>query len=255
MSLLKEELDLYSECFFLRSPHSVYKACISFCKRGDLPIADFVFHLHEDEVKHLNTMQYEKRINSYLLGRYCIKTSISNITNQYDLNKIIIKNGVFNQPIVISDSIANIQISLAHSNDMATAVAFDEMVLLGVDIEKKNQATAEVIAGELTQHEWSFSKPLIDLDESFLLLLWTVKESLSKILKTGLTLPLSILEVQSVDFKDGYYISAFSHFFQYNAISWIDMDYVFSMTYPKNLEIDLNIDRFKKKIRKYLYQC
>lgn len=238
-----------TESFSLMAPEITHKACINFCRWRDPSDQDPYTFLHDEEIKHLKTLQYERRINSYLLGRYSAKSAISGFISEPNLRKIHIKSGVFNQPVVMGDSIANIQVSLAHSDDLAAAAAFDEMIILGVDIEKINRNTASVVEGELTQRERDLARAIAQSDENFFLVLWTVKESLSKILKTGLTAPLHILEVNDTHIEDGCYMSTFSNFFQYHTISWIDVDYVFSMTYPKYLKMNVDINKLKNNIR------
>ncbi|TCS93643.1 4'-phosphopantetheinyl transferase superfamily protein [Hazenella coriacea] len=243
----------YTDNFVLKSSKENYKVYINFYKRGNGPIhCDNNDFLHEDEKKYFKTLVYERRINSYLLGRYSAKKAVSAFIEEDNLKKILIKNGVFNQPVVVCEPYSNIQVSLTHCEDLAAAAAFNDLLMIGIDIEKIQQSLHRGVEAELTQYEKELLHQVPCSYESFLLLIWTIKESLSKALKTGLTVSLSVLEVQSIEVNDGYYLSTFTHFDQYHTISFIVKDYAFSMTYPKNVEIDIDIYRIKQKVEKII---
>lgn len=197
------------------------KSCFPLVLNLSNQVPDIPF-LHEKEKQHLKGLTYERRIKSYLLGRYAAKQAVSQFVGVDDLTQIHIENGIFNQPIV---SGYDIQISLAHSDNLAVAIAFDPRVLIGIDVEKRNR----IVEFELTEDEQALGRDP--------LLLWTMKESLSKVLKTGLTVPLEILEVKEINEKQGMFSSTFTHFFQYQTLSWLWPDYAFSITYPKNTQI------------------
>lgn len=52
-------------------------------------------------------------------------------------------------------------------------------------------------------------------------LLWNIKESLSKIIKTGLMIDFKILELESIELENGYHVGYFKNFPQYKSVSLI----------------------------------
>jgi phosphopantetheinyl transferase (holo-ACP synthase) len=72
-------------------------------------------------------------------------------------------------------------------------------------------------------------------------LLWTMKESMSKILKTGLTITFNLLEIDTLN-KTGLTVTGtFTNFTQYKAIASHRTTYVCSVTVPRQTDVDLNI--------------
>ncbi|WP_315823365.1 4'-phosphopantetheinyl transferase superfamily protein [Paraflavitalea speifideaquila] len=65
-------------------------------------------------------------------------------------------------------------------------------------------------------------------------LVWTVKESLSKLIKTGLTMDAWMMEVKSIERVGDYFVSTFNHWLQYKSISFFCGAYVCSITLPRN---------------------
>ncbi|MCX7920824.1 MAG: 4'-phosphopantetheinyl transferase superfamily protein [Clostridia bacterium] len=243
----------YTDYLFLKLSGNTYKAYINFCKGGnDFSNKDPNSFLHHEEDKYLETLTYERRINSYLLGRYSVKKAVSALIGEDNLKKILIKNGVFNQPIVVCESYNNLQTSLTHCDDFAAAVAFDGMFIIGIDIEKINRRTYSGLESELTPYEKELAYRISYSYESFVVTIWTMKEALSKALKTGLTVPLSVLEVKSIEVNNGYLISTYTNFYQYKALSFVIEGYVCSIAYPKNVEIDIDINRIKGSLYKII---
>ncbi len=79
-----------------------------------------------------------------------------------------------------------------------------------------------------------------------------MKEALSKVLKTGLTVLLSILEVKNIQICNDNLISTFTNFPQYCSISFNIYDYICSIVYPRNVEIDIDINKKRENSYKTL---
>jgi phosphopantetheinyl transferase len=139
---------------------------------------------------------------------------------------------------------------LTHCDDLAAAVAFNDMFLLGIDIEKVNRNINHGAESELTNYEKELANNIPYSYENSILALWTMKESLSKVLKTGLTVPFNILEVKNIQICNDGLISTFTNFPQYCSISFKIYNYICSIVYPSNVEIDIDIN----KIRQNLYR-
>lgn len=112
---------------------------------------------------------------------------------------------------------------------------------MGIDIENMNSDHFDVLETQITEQEKKLLKKVDLSPESGNTILWTVKEALSKILKTGLMTPMEIYEVENIDKCAGYVSGVFRNFPQYKFISLIYNDYVSSIVYPMGsvLEVEL----------------
>lgn len=204
-----------------------------------------VQHLHTQERHYYNTLQFDKRIRSYLIGRFAAKQSVAALTGAGRLSDIFIQSGIFTQPVVASDK-QNIQVSITHCDDIGAALAFPETHPMGIDIEKIDINKRTVFEGQITDHE---QERIISLPISYdigLTLLWTAKEALSKVLKTGLTTPFSIFEISNMESYDNYTICYFKYFAQYKTISFSVCNYICSIVYPLKTKVYFNIQFLKE---------
>jgi len=197
--------------------------------------------LHSDELSYYDTLKFDKRKTSYLLGRIAAKNALSEILiRDQDIQSIAIEFGVFRFPVVKHLKDQNIQVSISHTDDCGIAIAFQEEHPLGIDIEEINEQKNEVIKNVLIDKELE----LIENNDVPLLIafpiLWTIKEGLSKILKTGLTIDFNILEVDTIKKVEDVYISSFRHFVQYKAVSFQIHNHICSMVLPKNSSFDVH---------------
>nr|WP_262385056.1 4'-phosphopantetheinyl transferase superfamily protein [Priestia megaterium] len=112
---------------------------------------------------------------------------------------------------------------------------------MGIDIERISIERKAILRSQMTEREKDIIKSFPYSEEVMLTLLWTAKESLSKILKTGLTIPLEILEVNMLEIKGNTVLGYFNNLFQYCVSSWVFDEYVCSIAYPKNTLLSLEI--------------
>jgi 4'-phosphopantetheinyl transferase len=190
--------------------------------------------LSPQEHKQYSNFPSQERKNSFLLGRYCAKNALSNFCNIEKLSNIHISNGVFGNPIINHKDIQNVQISISHSNNIAAAIAFEESHPTAIDLEIIDKAKSKDIQSQLTSHEISLALGIA----------WTAKESLSKILKTGFTLPLHILEINSITSNSNQtFTSTYANFTQYKTISYLQENIIYSITFPKNSNIEMKIEQ------------
>ena len=198
--------------------------------------------LHHEEVAYFQTLRFDKRRESYLIGRYAAKQALAALTKENDLRKIVIQPGIFSQPIVTHSYSNNIQVSITHCDEIAAGVAFPEAHPMGIDIEKVNADKRNVLEGQMTQAEKIMILNHSCSYDRMLAVLWTAKEALSKTLKTGLTAPLSIFELNRLESKHDHIISLFKNFGQYKAVSFNLRSFVCSLVYPKNSEITIDME-------------
>lgn len=195
--------------------------------------------LHASEKKRYNSFPAKIRKQTYLLGRYCAKKAIKlkcGIDSYADIN---ICNGIFDHPLIIHSKIHNTQVSIAHTNNVAVAIAFGESHPMGVDIEDICAERSQTIATQLTDNEKSLKTNLKISEMLFNAIIWTAKEALSKTLKSGLMASQLIYEVKDFIFNPiGYFELQYKCFFQYRAISYIVNGQVLTLCIPKNSKLE-----------------
>ncbi|MCO1604465.1 4'-phosphopantetheinyl transferase family protein [Desulfosporosinus nitroreducens] len=205
--------------------------------------------LHPDEMAYFNTLKYERRQKSYLMGRYACKKVLSIYLNEPNLTAIEIAQGIFGQPTVRYFTREMPGISLSHDNSFAVAIAFPDTYSMAVDIETADEEKVEIMKLQLTVAEIEFSKSGILSEPLLCTLFWTAKEALSKLIKCGLTIGFTLLEskIQEKEFDKGFHIT-FKNFSQYQAQAWVVGNRVFTVAYPLKTEIDLTYEHIYKKL-------
>ena len=239
---------LYADVLHLQRPDEDFKAGICFCS-----FPDFLHHheigkvLHPQERDYYDTLTFEKRRKSYLVGRYAAKQAISALTGEN--NKpwaILIQQGIFNQPIATIAHENNVQVSISHGAEIGAALAFPEAHPMGIDIENVNADRCRAMESQMTQAEKDMIKGPSRSYERMLTVLWTVKEALSKILRTGLITPFQIYSVNNIESKSDHRVCYFENFGQYKAISFDVGASVCSLVLPKKTEIAIDIPLIKR---------
>jgi 4'-phosphopantetheinyl transferase len=201
--------------------------------------------LYFEERNYFNTLQFEKRIRSYLIGRLVAKKAVSALIGEKNLKNIFIQSGIFGQPFVASNK-QNIQISITHCNTVGAALAFPEAHPMGIDIEKITLKIIDIFKSQVTENESNQISSCPLSYEIGLTLLWTAKEALSKILKTGLMTPFEIFEISKIQFCDDYILCYYKNFTQYKVISFIINSYICSIAHPLKTEMDFDSYSFIK---------
>ena len=196
--------------------------------------------LHSEERTYYDHLTFDRRKQSYLLGRFAAKKAIGALAAYEDLEKIAIAAGIFQFPVVKYSVTRNLQVCITHCDNLGIALAYPEVHPLGIDIEKTNKANIDVIKGQLTADELTLTKAIPLSDDASCTMIWTMKEALSKILRTGLTMDMNVLEIQSL-VKEGpdLYSSHFKHLIQYKTISCLSGPYVCSLVIPRKTTTDL----------------
>jgi 4'-phosphopantetheinyl transferase len=126
----------------------------------------------------------------------------------------------------------NLQVSITHCDELGIALAHPEVHPLGVDVERTDKANTEAIKEQLTANELALTLAVPLPQPIACTMIWTMKEALSKILRTGLTMDLKLLEIQSFVREGNLYTCQFKHLIQYKAISCHAGAYVCSLVVP-----------------------
>jgi 4'-phosphopantetheinyl transferase EntD len=247
-TMMKQEIlkvnhqPIYVKELILRRPNETFKAGLCLCEFSMFTNCEEVAAcLHPQEWKYYEKLRFEKRIKSYLMGRLTAKRAIAEYTGEKDLTKILIQSGIFTQPITTYEEKQNIQVSISHSDDFGAAIAFPEAHPMGIDIERINIEQNEAIEREVTVSEIKIIKGLPFSYEIMLTLLWTAKEALSKVLKTGLMTPFKIYEVEKIENHQDSMLSFYKNFAQYKTVSFLIGNNVCSIVYPMKTELSIDI--------------
>jgi 4'-phosphopantetheinyl transferase EntD len=232
------------EKFSLQRADGLFPASIAVANNS-LALLKEIRHtfLHENELDFFNTLKLPKVQHSYLLGRYAAKMALGIFMEDSVLTDFRIGSGVFQQPILYLAEGGNVQLSISHTAEMGIAVVFPERHPMGVDVEAINAEQSETIKGIITHGEEQ-KLGLIDADRNTsLTILWTIKEALSKVLKTGLMTPFHLYEIENIDHMDDVVVCSFVNFPQYKSISWRSKGHAWSIVLPKKSVLDIAIIR------------
>lgn len=197
--------------------------------------------LHVNELGFFDTLRVSKVQHSYLLGRYAAKSALGAFMDDVVLTDVQITSGIFQQPVLHLADGGNIQLSIAHTSERGMAVVFSEGHPMGVDIEAIDLNQSDTIREVLTSAELN-KLSLINSDvNKSLTLLWTMKEALSKVLKTGLMTPFSLYEIESVECIEDTVLCNFVNFPQYKSLSWISGNHACSIVLPRKSVLDMGV--------------
>jgi 4'-phosphopantetheinyl transferase len=188
--------------------------------------------LHVNELQYLHTLKYEERRRSYILGRTAAKKAILSLYPNLLPNDIWIDFGIFGFPVVKCTGLENIKVSISHCQHVATAVAYPEDHPLGIDVEFIDPEQLTVIASQVQDSERDLIETLPISKIAAYTALWSVKEALSKIFMTGLTMNLDLLALKEFKHASSYYQGTFENAVQYQSVTFFSRSYVLSIVIP-----------------------
>ncbi len=173
--------------------------------------------LHPDELERLSTMRHAGRRRDFAVGRDVARRAVAELAGAHDPRSSPVPAGVFGQPVLAGPAAPHLDVSIGHSAGLTGAVAFPRTHPLGLDIEHMDSERCATIAAHASADEHELIGAL-ELDEvEALTRLWTAKEALSKVLRTGLTLELEQYAITSAQ-RDGECVRfEFALFRQYAA--------------------------------------
>jgi 4'-phosphopantetheinyl transferase EntD len=201
-------------------------------------IANMMASLHPLEKLHIRKIKTEGRLKSYLSGRYVAKQVIATF-EQVEKQDIIILNGIFGQPIIRSPK-CNIQVSITHCNEISAAMAFPRCYPMGIDIEIIKNRNRSVFNRLLSMTEIEIFKRLPYSDCEVVTFFLSVKEALSKVIKTGLDISYTVFEISHIKLVDNNPICFFKMFPQFCTISYHYNGFFYSIAYPTTIKINFN---------------
>lgn len=177
--------------------------------------------LSKSEIEELEKHSHDRRRHSYLLGRWCAKQLISKYFNINPKN-ISIKNGIFGNPLIDGD-LQNFGISISHTNNIAVVLIYPHTHPMAIDIELKDDSRLSTINKYITTNEKKYNLPLQ---------IWAARESVSKILACGISVPKDILEINKLTKQDNTNIFTYKNLFHVKSYVITTDKLVVSITLP-----------------------
>jgi len=237
----------FLETFTIDGNERAYSASLYFFRCKDAINCSLLRDaLHEEERTKLAGLSFEKRMHDYLLGRYAAKQAIAAIAQAGRLDEIGIRNGLFRQPIVFGLRDRAVQTSITHCDQLGAAIAFDEEMPAGIDIERVEPDRIPMLESRCTsaEREWARSAPCSGAVA--LTLIWTSKEAIAKTIKTGFAVSLDLFEVERIERREGCWITHYRWFTPFQAVSFAAGQYVCTIASPKRALIKPDITRLKE---------
>jgi 4'-phosphopantetheinyl transferase len=227
----------------LKRENASFKAVfvISNLTLEDLLIKNDFLHLNEQ--MYYESLVVDKRRFSYLIGRYAAKKAIVAYDNINDMTSIEIIPGIFQQPVVRYFNNQNVQVSISHSQHWGAALAFPEAHPMSIDIEDINPERKIHTLLQTSIHEQKKLDNIPMGETEKYTLIWTIKEALSKILRTGLTTEFSVFEISDMVPWENYFECYFRHFTQYKSLSFFFQNSALSVIVPKKSDFDIKMLR------------
>lgn len=240
-------IDIYQQTLSLKRETSVFNSQFCFTVSDLLKLKQEKENfLHPKELAYFQGLAYERRQQSYLLGRFIAKNAITLYQPGAQPNEVVIENGVFDFPVVVYPGKTNIQVSYTHCQDHVAALAFSELQPMAIDIEKIDAERTHVMASQLIDQEKAFIQQ-IDSKDLLYTLLWTAKEALSKVLRTGLMTPFELFAIHKLTALNSYsWQLEFGNFGQYQALSYRLGHYMMTIVLPKKTRLTFNFDELLK---------
>lgn len=206
-------------------------------------------YLHSEELSYFDMVKHERRKRSYLLGRCSAKQAFMALVEENNPKNVLIIPGILGQPVIKYADKQDIQVSITHCDNLGAAIGFLEDLPMGIDIEKADPDKTAALESQMTSEEKEQAKSFSNSYYLMLTAMWTAKEALSKVLRTGLSTPFKIFEISNMEVEENYIISYFRHFGQYKAVSFDLGNYMCSIVLHKNIELDFDINFLKQKIK------
>ena len=195
-----------------------------------------------EEVRILSQMSNNIRRESFYMGRLAAKKAIGLLRPNSLPSEIDIIPGLLENPVILGIKPINLNISISHTKSYAFAAAMSSICPIGVDTETINEENFNEYICLSTKNEIKLTMKIFNEDElKAAARLWTLKESLSKTIKCGFTIPLELFEI--ISYEEITQRCIFKNFTQFRATSFIFNNNMFSICLPYSLIIDNNFPK------------
>jgi phosphopantetheinyl transferase len=239
---------LYIDNLIFKNREEVFAGSICFCRfLSPEEHKTALSRLQTGEREYYDTIKSEKRRKDYLLGRYSAKLAVAKLTGEQEPDIVTVEKGDSGQPVLRYRSFADIQVSITHTGDFGAAAVFPKTCPLGIDLEKVSPGRAKVLAKKMTDGEKKLLENTNIPRDRGLIMVWTAKEALSKLLKTGFTIPFDMFEISEMTSGNhGQAAVYFRNFPGYKSL-FLDLgSYGFSIAFSGALEPGINSAALKE---------
>lgn len=196
--------------------------------------------LHPHELERLPAMRHAGRRRDFALGRHLARRAVTELVGAHDARSSPIPAGVFGQPVLTGPAAPHLDVSIGHTIGLVGAVAFPRTHPVGLDIERLDAERCATISTHVSAQERALIGAL-GLDElEALTRLWTAKEALSKVLRTGLTLELEQYAIASAERDDERVRFEFALFRQYAAETLAGRTHCLGLCLPRRTRTALD---------------
>lgn len=194
---------------------------------------DHNLYLHNAELDYAQGELSTKRRREFIAGRIVSKLALQQLLPKYGYLQWQISRGVFTQPIV--EGPGALGICITHTAEIVVAIAYPLAHQIGIDIESiPPEIATSIIFEHCSKSEIEQAILSMESESRAALKLWTCKESLSKILGTGLMTPFHFYELNDFKYSSPVHNSKFVHFPQYQSNSWFGKQHCLSISFPAN---------------------
>lgn len=187
-------------------------------------------NLSNTEAAYYSGLKAEKRKIEYMMGRICVKNAMQYAFN-VPMSRTEVRNGIFTQPVLNDPAW---EVSITHISDEAACLLYPREIVMGIDIESINAKNDYIMKTIALRTEFEEIYQMLKNESVAYSVIWTIKEALSKALRTGFTLPFEIMRICPEKMIEKFRMieSSFQNFAQYRARSWIFDDKVISIVFP-----------------------
>lgn len=211
--------------------------CLTTAKASELRCNTQAF-LHPHEQQRFRDFSHKKRADDYVRGRYAAKQAIKAIHKQHLMETAKIESGIFRQPLLSCPFDSTLEVSLSHSASISAAIAYPGAHPMAIDVENVDPESGKELATQVSTHEKALFGKLSNFSELEVFTgLWTIKEALSKVMRCGLTAPISIFDISDYTVSGHIITANFSHFMQYKALCFPWLNCMCSIVLPRNTEL------------------
>lgn len=195
--------------------------------------------LHIVEREYYDGLKSERRKQSYLLGRVAAKNALAAIAPENKPDSVFIGFGVFHFPVVKGLKTPNLQVSISHTGNIGVALAFEEEHPLGIDMEKVDDDHIDAIRDHISEQERALISACGIALSIGCTIVWSMKEAVSKVLRTGMTADFIVLEIDSLQRNGMFYEGTFKYLKQYKAVVIYVNEHACAVALPKKTQFPL----------------